>query len=301
MRIVSLLPSLTELVAYLGRAEDLVGVTHECDWPPEVGALPHLTSSRIPTQATSAEVDRLVAKHNGSLYDLNEGLLASLNADLILTQAQCEVCAVNETEVLRAAAALPGRPHVETVNPTTLDEVFEMFMRVGELVERRREASRLVASFDDMANEIVRRRAGRPAPRVAHLEWTAPPFLAGHWVPELVARAGGHEVLGQTGSPSRRATWAEIAAARPEVVLVVPCGYSLERVEAEWTALRDHAEWRAIATVERVALVDGNSYFSRPGPRLLDSLAIAAAAIDPEHCADLAPKDGRVLLAGVDR
>jgi iron complex transport system substrate-binding protein len=298
MRIVSLLPSLTELVAFLGRADDLVGVTHECDWPPGIASLPHLTRSLVPAASSSGEIDRLVSEQGGLLYELDEDLLASLRPDLILTQAQCDVCAVNERTVLEAAARLPGRPRVETVNPTTLPEVFGMFLRVGDLIGRREEAERLVASFTDLAEEVSRRCAGRPRPRVVHLEWTDPPYNSGHWGPELVSLAGGEEVLGRTGVPSRRASWEELAAARPDVVLVAPCGFSLGRVEQEWELLRERPEWRALKGVRRVALVDGNAYFSRPGPRLLESLAIAAAAIGPDRCHDLAPARGWRLIDG---
>jgi iron complex transport system substrate-binding protein len=295
MRIVSLLPSLTELVCALGRGEDLVGVTHECDFPPDVGATrPRLTRSRIAADAPSAAIDAMVVAEGGHLYDLDASRLAGLRPDLILTQAQCDVCAVNEARVRRVAAALPGPPHVESVNPTDLAGVFAMFRRVGERLDAREAAEGLIAQFEATAAAIARRRAGRDEPRTLLLEWTDPPFLSGHWNPELVALAGGREVLGRAGAPSRRATWGEIAAADPDVILLSPCGFSLERTEAELPPLATRPEWATLSAVRhgRVVLVDGSSYFSRPGPRLEASLRIAAAAIDPDRCGDLAPPEG---------
>lgn len=299
MRIVSLLPSLTELVCALGRGEDLVGVTHECDFPPEVSRLPFLTRSRIPPQATSAEIDQAVASRRQGLYELEAETLASLAPDLILTQEQCDVCAVNEETVRRAASRLPGSPLVESVNPTTLDEVFAMFLRVGGLLDRRAEAEAIVAGFESTTAEIARRCKGTgdaitPPPRVLLLEWLDPPFASGHWNPEIIERAGGIEVIGRPGERSRRVTWSEVAASRPEVVLASPCGFSLDRVELDAIDAGRHPEWRDLSAVRvgRVVLVDGSSYFSRPGPRLETSLRIAAAAIDPERCGDLAPPEG---------
>lgn len=290
MRIASLLPSLTELVAALGHQDDLVGVTHECDFPPGVERLPHLTRSRIPTSASSAEIDALVASEGGHLYDLDADLLADLRPDLILTQAQCDVCAVNEATVRQVAASLPGAPHVESVNPTDLAGVHAMFRRVGDLIGARGEADRLVERFASLAGSIARRRAGREPRPAALLEWFDPPYVAGHWNPEILALAGGREVLGSPGRPSRRATWEEVLAARPEVVILSPCGFTLERTESELPALAARPEWNALPAVRtgRVALVDGSAYFSRPGPRLEDSLRLAAAALDPDSCADLA-------------
>lgn len=300
MRIVSLLPSLSELVYALGRGDDLVGVTHECDFPPGVERLAHLTRSRIPADAPSGAIDAMVAEQGGSLYELDAGLLADLRPDLILTQAQCDVCAVNEASVRRVAERLPDSPHVESVNPIDLAGVHAMFLRVGELLGARAEAAAIVGRFREMAAEVARRRSGREAPRVVLLEWADPPYISGHWNPELIALAGGIEAIGRAGSPSRRVSWEQITRAQPEVLLLSPCGFALERTAAEAEHLRATSpEWRALPAVRdgRVVLVDGSSYFSRPGPRLEASLAIAAAAIDPGRCSDLAPAEGwRPLL-----
>jgi iron complex transport system substrate-binding protein len=302
LRIVSLLPSLTELVCSLGRRDELVGVTHECDFPPGVEKLPHLTRSRIPTAATSSEIDALVSDHEGSLYQLDEALLAGLLPDLILTQEQCDVCAVNELTVRRAAAALAGCPHVESVNPTDLGEIFGMFRRVAALVGEPERGEMIVSRFETTIREIALRQE-RPIAsgsdsgscRVLLLEWLDPPFSSGHWNPELIERAGGREVLGRAGERSRRVTWDAVASSHPELIIVAPCGFSFDRTVAELIALDGRPEWRDLAAVQsgRVAVVDGSAYFSRPGPRLDDSLRIAAAAIDPGRCLDLAPPQGR--------
>lgn len=298
MRIVSLLPSLTELVCALGHRENLVGVTHECDYPLGVERLPHLTRSKIPSNASSAEIDAAVAAEGGSLYDLDADLLASLRPDLILTQSQCDVCAVNEGAVRRCASSLPGAPHVESVNPTDWPGVAAMFARVGEVLGNPAAGERLARAIDDQAAEIARARQGRPAVPVVLLEWFDPPFVAGHWIPDLIAMAGGRDVLGRSGQASRRASWDEVAEADPDVLLVCPCGFSLERSEAEVPTLLARPEWRRLRAVRegRVALIDGNAHFSRPGPRLRESLAIAAAAIDPDRCGQLAPEKGWRML-----
>jgi len=302
MRIVSLLPSLTELVCTLGRGDDLVGVTHECDYPAGVEKLPRLTRSRLPSAATSAEINALVSQQEGSLYELDEDLLAELCPDLILTQEQCDVCAVNELTVRRAANRLTGRARVESVNPTTLGEVWAMFRRVAALLDTVLRAEALVARFEATAAEIAGRdssaRPARPSsarPRVLLLEWLDPPFCSGHWNPEIIQIAGGVDALGRSGEKSRCITWDDVARCRADVILVAPCGYTLDRSLSEVDSLADHPDWRKLAAVRngRVTVVDGSAYFSRPGPRLETSLRIAAAAIDREHCGDLAPPEGR--------
>jgi iron complex transport system substrate-binding protein len=294
MRIVSLLPTLTELVAALGHKADLVGVTHECDFPPGIERLPHLTHSRIDNSGSSSAIDAMVAEQGGSLYTLDADLLAQLRPDLILTQAQCDVCAVNEATVRRVAGELPGAPPVESVNPTCLADVHAMFRRVGKLLGALRAAERLIAEFAASAAEISRRRQGRPSRRALLLEWFDPPYSSGHWNPELIALAGGVETIGQPGARSRRITWEEVASADPEMIVLAPCGFTLQRADAELPALRSRPEWARLAAVQsrQVVLADGSAYFSRPGPRLEASLRIAAAAIDPEACADLAPGEG---------
>jgi iron complex transport system substrate-binding protein len=293
MRIVSLLPSLTELVCALGRGDELVGVTHECDYPPGVELLPHLTRSKIPSGATSAAIDVMVCEQGGSLYELDEGLLAELRPDLILTQEQCDVCAVNEATVRRSAMKFSHRPPVESVNPTDLEGVFAMFRRVGELLDATVEAEAIIDRFEATSRFIAERISGLPVPRVMLLEWLDPPFNSGHWNPEIIARAGGSEVLGQVRVMSRRLTWDEVAQSDPEVIIVSACGFAIERTEEDFDLLVNRREWQDLRAVRngQVAVTDGSAYFSRPGPRLEDSLRIAAAAIHPELFPDLAPRD----------
>ncbi len=298
MRIVSLLPSLTELVCALGHRAELVGVTHECDFPPGVETLPHLTRSRIPQTATSAEIDNLVAEQGGLLYDLDADLLASLRPDLVLTQSQCDVCAVNEGAVRRSALALPNSPVVESVNPTDWPGVSAMFGRIGELLGDRNAGEALARRVEEAGEGV---RSPGSAVRVALLEWFDPPFAAGHWIPDLLAMAGGVEVLGKAGEPSRRIAWDEVSAADPDVLLLSPCGFSLERSDQELSALVSRPEWRGLRAVRegRVSLVDGSAYFSRPGPRLLESVQIARAALDPARNGHLAPPGGWRQLATI--
>jgi iron complex transport system substrate-binding protein len=296
MRVVSLLPSLTELVCALGKREQLVGVTHECDYPQGVETLPHLTRSRIPADAQGAEIDSLVSEQGGSLYELDERLLAALSPDLILTQEQCDVCAVNEETVRRVAFNLPSLPHVESINPLTLGGVLDVFRRVGSLLDAVEAADTLVQGFQTTMAEIERRleESRIPRRRILLLEWLDPPYCSGHWNPEIVELAGGVETIGSIGERSRRITWDEVSAAKPSLLLLSICGFNLERARSEFERIRDRPEWRTFQSRDavEVVVVDGSAYFSRPGPRLETSLRIAAAAIHPGLFLDLAPPEG---------
>jgi len=260
-----------------------------------------LTRSRIPTSAESAEIDAMVAGQGGSLYELDAERLARLKPDLILTQEQCDVCAVNEATVRRAAASLPGGVSVESVNPTNLAGVHAMFRRVGDLLGARDEAESLVATFESTAGEIALRVGGRTPRSTVLLEWFDPLFSSGHWNPEILARAGGAEALARAGERSRRISWDDLARADPDVIVLSPCGFSLERSKAELPALLARPEWTSLraARAGDVVLVDGSAFFSRPGPgpRLEASLRIAAAALAPVACGDLAAPDGWERLA----
>ncbi len=291
MRIVSLLPSLTELVFELGRGDELVGVTHECDYPPGVEFLPHLTRSKIPSGARSDEIDRMVVEQGGSLYELDQSILAELLPDLILTQEQCDVCAVNEATVRRSAMSLASRPHVESVNPLDLKGIFAMFRRVGSLLNASDGAESIVEKFEGTAREIAARVKGATKPRVMILEWLDPPFSAGHWNPDLIDLAGGTEVMGISGDRSQRLKWTDVLRADPEVVIVSACGFSMERTEEDLVAMTRVREWSEIRAVRdgRIYLTDGSAYFSRPGPRLEASLRIAASAIHPNLFQGFAP------------
>lgn len=287
MKIVSLLPSATEIVCALGLEEQLVGITHECDFPASVQALPKVTRTLIPTDASSAEIDRLVREQlqtSGALYTLDLPTLQELLPDLIVTQALCDVCAVAEDEVRAAACSLPGNPQIVNLEPQTLAEVFDAIRQVAQAAGVESKAKEVVQELTARVEAVVARAANRPRPRVALLEWLDPPFSCGHWNPELVRLAGGVEGLGREGSPSRTLSWEEVFAWRPEVVVIACCGFSIERTLEDVSRLRSMAGWQDLPAVRagRVYVADGSHYFNRPGPRLVDSLEILAHAISPE-------------------
>lgn len=288
LRIVSLLPSATEVICALGLESQLVGVTHECDHPVAVRALPKVTRTLIPTDASSAAIDALVREKLSAaraLYTLDLEVLAALQPDLIVTQALCDVCAVAEDEVQAAACQLPGRPRVINLEPMTLGNVFVSIEQVARAAGLPTRGEGVVAMLEARVNAVTARAATRPGPtpRVLLLEWLDPPFSCGHWNPELVRLAGGVEVLGLEGRPSRTLSWREVAAANPDVVVIACCGFDLARTMVDVAALDRVPEWRTLPAVRdgRVSIIDGAQYFSRPGPRLVDSLELLAHAIDP--------------------
>lgn len=288
MRIVSLLPSATEVICQLGLEGELVGVTHECDYPPSVRRLPKVTRTLIPAAATSREIDSLVRERlrtERALYTLDVPLLAELQPDLIVTQALCDVCAVAESEVNAAACSLPGPPRVINLGPTSLGEVFDCLRIVGDAAGIAERAELAIAQLRErVAAVAARTEKVAYRPRVVVLEWIDPPFSSGHWSPELVRLAGGAEVVGTAGERSRTIGWQQIVAAAPEAMLIACCGFDVERTRADLPILRDYPGWSDLPCVRsgRVYLVDGSAYFSRPGPRLVDSLEILAHALHPD-------------------
>jgi iron complex transport system substrate-binding protein len=299
MRIVSLLPSATEIVYALGLGDQLVGVTHECDYPPAVLRLPKVTRTLIPHDAPSGQIDLLVRerlKTQRALYTLDLPTLGSLRPDLIVTQALCDVCAVAEEEVQAAACTLPGHPRVVNLEPTKLAEVFENIRQVAVAAGVAGRADDVIASLQARVNAVATRTERlRSRPRVALLEWIDPPFSCGHWSPELVRLAGGLEGLGQEGQPSRTLHWQEVQDWRPDVLFIACCGFSVDRTLQDFSILRSNAGWEELpcARDRRVYVVDGSAYFSRPGPRLVDSLEILAHALHP----DVHPLPRGLLLA----
>jgi iron complex transport system substrate-binding protein len=288
MRIVSLLPSATEIVCSLGLADQLVGVTHECDWPPAVRKLPKVTRTLIPHDATSAEIDALVRDRLASqraLYSLDMPVLQRLAPELIVTQALCDVCAVAEAEVRAAACSLPGAPRVVNLEPQRLDEVLASIPQVAQAAGVVERAPDVVAALRARIEAVVERtRRAALRPRVMVLEWIDPPFSSGHWTPELVEMAGGVEGIGRSGMPSVTTAWEDIAAWAPEAMIIACCGYSVERTLVDLPILRGRPGWAELPCVRdgRVYVVDGSAYFSRPGPRLVDSLEILAHALHPQ-------------------
>lgn len=296
-RIVSLIPAATEIVATLGLAGRLVGRSHECDEPPQVAALPALTAPRIDPAASSREIHEQVGRalaapgtaSSGALYALDTHTLEALAPDLVVTQAACDVCAVSLTEVEAAVDRAGRRPLVLALAPSSLEGVFTDILAVGAatgtLARAREVVARLRARCDSVAcrtRQLVRRPAGG-GPRVAMIEWLDPPMAAGNWVPELVSLAGGTDLLGHRGAHSHWIGWDDLAAADPDVVVLVPCGFPLDRVVAEAAApaVRPHLAGLRATREGRLWAVDGHHLFNRPGPRLIDSLEVLADILHP--------------------
>lgn len=303
MRIVSLLPSATEIVCALGLRDELVGVTHECDWPPDVVGLPVMTSNALDlADASSREIHRRVgdAVHGGSaIYHLDEAALDAADADLILTQELCSVCAVGYREVNAAVRLLEMKATVVSLEPTSVEGILNTIATVGAMTDAEDAAVELVedlrgrlAAVEAKAHE--RREAGFGGPRVVGLEWLDPPFAVGHWVPDQIRRAGGWDVLGHDGSPARPTTWDAVAEVDPDLLLVMPCGYHLSETVAEWRRTPLPPWFDDLSAVQKGHLIalDGSSYFSRPGPRVVDGIEMLAEIFDPEAFRDISPPTG---------
>jgi iron complex transport system substrate-binding protein len=283
MRIVSLVPHATELLFALGLGEDVVGVTHECDYPPEAADLPAVTRNVLPDGLSPGEIDRAVRERTEageSIYALDEEIVRELEPDLIVTQALCHVCAVSVDEVQALAQTLPGPPRVISLDPTTYGETLGDIRTVAQATDSKDAALDLIARTARRADVVRLAVRGTPRPRVAALEWMDPVFVAGHWTPQLIEMAGGEDVLGFAGEPSRQSTWEEVAAAQPEVVIVMPCGYDAARalVEAE-----EFADRLRSLGADHVVAVNASAYFSRPGPRLADGLELLAHILHPDR------------------
>jgi iron complex transport system substrate-binding protein len=274
---VSLLPSATEILFGIGAGNEVVGVTHECDFPDDALRLPKLTSSALPPAASAAEIDRHVRAnlHAGSsLYYLDAALLERLEPDLIITQELCAVCAVSYDIVDRAAKQLRGDARIVSLEPSSLDDVFANIAFVGEITGHADGARDLVGGLRRRVEALRRRTAGNTnRPRTLVLEWTDPPMSGGHWTPGLVELAGGEPVLGHAGANSQRLDWSEIAASDPDAVVVAPCGFDLLKTHAAIDDLAAIGEWTGLRANrnDNVLLMDGNAYLNRPGPRLVDT------------------------------
>jgi iron complex transport system substrate-binding protein len=288
MRICSLLPSATEVIALLGLSDELVGISHECDYPPSIRNVPIMVEPMIPPHGlASAEIDRQVRHLVASgqrLYRLKDHLLRQAQPDLILSQDLCHVCAVTPDQLHDALCSLRHQPTVLTVNPRTVHDVIDDVVRIGDAAGRSAEGHRLATQLRERLDAVRTRVQGlSQRPRVACIEWLSPPYVAGHWVPEMVQLAGGQDVLAQPGSPSRVVTWDEVLAAAPDVLIVMPCGFSIERTQTElFQLMQQPGQWRLSSDlVPRTFLVDASSYFSRPGPRLIDGIELLAAILHP--------------------
>ena len=282
MRIVSLVPHATELLFALGLGDDVVAVTHECDFPQEVLSLPHVTRDVLPAGLSAAEIDAAVrerTQQGKAIYELDEDRLEELEPDLIVTQELCAVCAVSYDDVVEVAGRLATAPRVVSLDPKTLGEAMGDIRTIAQATGVRDAALELVTRQRARIDAVRRAVQDADPVRVAAIEWLDPVFVAGHWTPQIIELAGGADVLGFAGEHSEQSTWEAVAAARPEVVVVMPCGYDAERSREE--ALRYAAELRGIGA-QRIVAVDAAAYFSRPGPRLVDGLELMAHVLHPD-------------------
>jgi iron complex transport system substrate-binding protein len=281
VRIVSLVPHATELCFALGLGDELIAVTHECDHPPAALSLPHATRDTLPPGLRAGEIDAAVRERTatgGAIYELDADLLRSLRPDLIVTQALCPVCAVSYEDVTALAAELPTQPRVIALDPHTLGESLADVRTIAQATGRRDAGLDLVARAAGRIDRVRLAVRGARRRTVAALEWLDPVFVAGHWTPQLIEYAGGLDLLGLPGEPSTQLDWDAVAAAEPEVVIVMPCGFDADRALAE---AREHADELAALHASRIVAVDAAAYFSRPGPRLIDGLELLAHILHP--------------------
>jgi iron complex transport system substrate-binding protein len=304
MKICSLLPSATEILFALGLGDQVAGVSHECDFPPEAKSKTVLIKSRIAHMASAADIDRQVREfleRGESLYSVDFELLRAIEPDMIVTQDLCHVCAATPDDLGAALAHLKRQPQVVTLNPHSLADVCADICTVGAAAGCDERAEALTSQFESDIAGVERSVARLTRPRVACLEWLDPLYVAGHWVPEMVERAGGIDVLGQAGKPSFRVDWETVIAARPDAIVIMPCGYSLAAAEEEFKNLPLPQGWRDMPAVRngRVVVVDASGYFSRPGPRLAPGMALLAGAIHAGHPARLMPPEAESLFTRI--
>lgn len=299
MRIISLLPSATEIVAALNLTDQLVGITHECDFPAEVVGLPVVTRTRLSASSSSADIDEQVRNQladSEALYTLDESAVADLRPDLIVTQTLCDVCAVSDRAVGAAIERLPQRPEVLYLEPTRFEDVLNDVRTVALAAGVPDRADHVLGRLRQRVSAVQAAVAHRAStPRVAVLEWIDPLFSSGHWTPELVSLAGGEEPLSRAGDRSRTLDVRTVVDAQPEVILLACCGYSVERTLADVPRLLEQLSGHSVPAIDqnRVFAIDGHAFFSRPGPRLVDSLEMLAAALHPE-C--FAGRDGQCAM-----
>jgi iron complex transport system substrate-binding protein len=281
VRIVSLVPHATELLFALGLGPEVVGVTHECDFPPSALARPRVTRDVLASGLSAAEIDAAVRERTlrgEAIYELDRDGLAALAPELIVTQALCPVCAVSYEEVAEIARTLPGDPRVIALDPKTLGETLGDVRTLAQATDRRDAGVELVRRAAARIDRVKLAARAQRRPRVAALEWLDPVYVAGHWTPQLIELAGGEDVLGLAGEPSETVSWDVLAEARPEIVVVMPCGYDARRAHAE---AMTYARELAALNARLVVAVDASAYFSRPGPRLIDGLELLAHILHP--------------------
>jgi len=283
MRIASLVPSSTEMLFALGLGDQVVGVTHECDFPPAAAALPKLTATVMPEGLSAGEIDAAVKAIVGegkALYSLGEERLAELAPDLIVTQAVCDVCAVSYEDVVEVAARLPGPPRVLQQDPSSLTEMLADLGRLGEAAQAGARAAALRWELGGRLDAVSAAVVGAGRPRVIALEWLDPPFIGGHWVPEMIEVAGGVDVVGTAGAKSPEVAWERLEGLHPDVVVVMPCGFYLDDARAQAEEFRERI---AALGASRVFAVDAASTYSRPGPRLVEGTELLAHLLHPDR------------------
>jgi iron complex transport system substrate-binding protein len=300
-RIVSLVPAATEIAAALGLMDDVVGVSHECDFPTEASLRPRVTHCPAHDAGlTSKEVDewvRRALRESGTIYTIDEPLLRELRPDIILTQKLCDVCAVGYGTVARLAAILPGSPAVVNLEPASLAEIFSDIRRVADVCGVPSRGDDLVARLSARVERVRERTASIPhRPRCFLMEWVDPPFSSGHWGPELVEIAGGNDPLGRKHQPSVRIAWQQVLDARPEIIVLALCGYDLDQARRDYELLKNFPDFDSLpaARDRKIYLVNASAYFARPGPRIVDSLEILAGILHPETFPEFAGKRTRL-------
>ena len=307
-RIVSLLPAASEIAATLGLMDQVIGVSHECDFPAEANRRPRVTRCPVHNAGlTSREMDewvRRALRENGTIYSIDEPLLRSLRPDVILTQKLCDVCAVGYGTVARLAETLPGPPKVVNLEPSSLSDIFGDIQRVAKVCDVSDRANEVITQLSDRI-EAVRSRANRIAhrPRCFLMEWVDPPFCSGHWGPELVEIAGGYDPLGRKQQPSVQIEWQQVLDARPEFIVLALCGYGINRVRSDYEILRRFPDFDSLPAARQgqIYLVDASAYFARPGPRIVDSAEILAGILHPEEFPEFVSRgrdDPRVVRIG---
>lgn len=287
-RICSFLPSATETLFALGLGDRIAGVTFECDHPPEARRKTIVVRTKLPPGLAAAEIGRVVdafVSRGESLYQVDASELARINPDLIITQDLCHVCAASSNDLEAVLGQLPGPPQVISLSPKTLEEVWWGICRVGDATGRAQEAASLVKGLKRRVSRVQEAVKGTKPKRTICLEWLDPPFIAGHWVPEMVALAGGVDVLGRATEPGFRSDWETVLASGAEAVVLMPCGYDLEQTADEYRRMRLPEGWKRLSAVQSGAVfaVDASGYFSRPGPRLAAGIEILAGILQPER------------------
>jgi len=303
-RIVSLLPAATEITAALGLMDQVIGVSHECDFPKEANERPRVTRCAVHgAELASRDVDEWVRRalhDNGTIYTIDEPVLRKLQSDVILTQRLCDVCAVGYGTVAKLAQTLPGPPQVVNLEPRSLADIFDDIRRVAKACEVPKRAEKLIANLSERVENVRERAAKIPdRPRCFLIEWVDPPFCSGHWGPELVEVAGGQDPLGRKHKPSAQIDWQEVLDARPEIIVLALCGYDIDRARRDYELLRRFTGFDSIAAAanRQVYIVNASAYFARPGPRIVDSLEILAGILHPSEFPEFVsrgPDDPRV-------